>query len=266
MQYKPFLKWAGGKFKLVATLKRHFPQGLRFVEPFLGAGAASLNVDYPNYIVNDVNADLILVWRFLKYQGINFVDECEKLFVPENNTEKAFNELKLEFNSGGDNLRKAVLFVYLMRHCFNGLCRYNRSGKYNVPIGRYKKVYFPRKEFLGCLDKIKNFQIYNMDFREVFELVEAGDVVYCDPPYLSNFSGYAKDGFGLEDHRDLARCAELAADKGATVIISNNYTPSTEAMYINAKMYKVKASRTINSKVSERKPVEEIIAIFKGKT
>ena len=222
---KPFLKWAGGKSKLVSTLKKFFPEGKRFVEPFLGAGAVSLNVDYPSYLVNDTNADLMLVWRIFKDKGMEFVAECEKLFIPENFNKDTYNALRQEFNTTKDKMRKAILFIYLNRHCFNGLCRYNAQNHFNVPIGKYPaSIYFPKKEFTKCHDRVIKFEMHNADFREIFKLVQEGDVVYCDPPYLpisesANFDDYAAGGFTLRDQIDLAAHAQEATKKGATVVI-----------------------------------------------
>lgn len=270
---KPFLKWAGGKLRVVPVLKKKFPkQGKRFIEPFLGAGSVSLNVDYPCYIVNDTNADLMTVWQKFKTMGDEFIQECEKLFSAKNNKREVFDELKKEFNETKDKLRKATLFIYLNRHCFNGLCRYNGSGEYNVPFGKYDKPYFPREEFEKCHDKVKKFEIHNKDFREIFDMVEKDDIVYCDPPYFpmsesASFDSYSTGGFSLQDQIDLAACAEKAARKGATVVISNHCNWYSRQLY--TEMYKGKVSmievaRTISSKIDERNAVKEIIAVFKG--
>ncbi len=175
---KPFLKWAGGKLRVVNNLKKKFPSGERFIEPFVGAGSVSLNVDYPKYIISDTNLDLMSVYCVFQKTGMEFVSKCRKLFIPKNNNREAYANLKNEFNTTNDKTKKACLFIYLNRHCFNGLCRYNGKGEFNTPIGDYKEPYFPEKEFLASLDKIKKFQIKAMDFRETFETVTKGDVVY----------------------------------------------------------------------------------------
>jgi len=267
---KPFLKWAGGKLRIVSQLKKKFPKGTRFVEPFLGAGSVSLNVEYPSYVVNDFNADLACVWRTTKEKGTEFVEECRKLFTKKNNIASAYYDFRQEFNQTKSSLRKATLFVYLNRHCFNGLCRYNAKGGFNVPFGKYTKPYFPEKELNICVQKIQNFKIYNKDFREIFDMVGPGDVVYCDPPYVplsatSHFTSYSSGGFGLEDQIDLARCSRIAADNGAVVVVSNHYNWYTAELYgkmFKAKLNKIKVSRTISSKTNERSPVEEIMAVF----
>jgi DNA adenine methylase len=268
---KPFLKWAGGKLRLVDDLKKKFPKdGNRFIEPFVGAGSVSLNVDYQEYIINDTNRDLMSVYCVFKKMGIEFVGECKKLFVAKNNTRDAYAALKDEFNSTNDKMRKATLFIYLNRHCFNGLCRYNGSGEFNTPIGSYDEPYFPEEEFMASLDRVKKFQIKVMDFREVFDLVVAGDVVYCDPPYLplsesASFDDYAQGGFSLKDQLDLAKCASVAAKKGATVVISNHWNWYAREIYtkiFEAKVSTLDVSRTISCKTEERKPVKEVIAVF----
>lgn len=268
---KPFLKWAGGKLRVVPLLKKKFPEtGGRFIEPFLGAGSVSLNVDYSKYIVNDVNADLVAVWQKFKTMGMEFVGECEKLFKENTNNRQAFDKLKEEFNQTKDKLRKATLFVYLNRHCFNGLCRYNGSGEYNVPFGKIDKPHFPREEFEKCLDRVKKFEIHNKDFREIFSMVENGDVVYCDPPYLpltstAHFSGYSSGGFSFKDQLQLSECADIAAKKGATVIISNHYNWYSHQIYVEmfgAKISTIDVARTISSDIEKRDAVKEILAVF----
>jgi len=268
---KPFLKWAGGKLRIVHELAKYFPKGLRFVEPFLGAGSVSLNVDYPQYIVNDTNQDLIWVWEYLQEDKEMFVAECKKLFTAHTNKEDAFYKLRQEFNETEDALRKSVLFVYLNRHCYNGLCRYNSDGGFNVPFGQYKEPYFPSDEFDKCSEKIsKKFKICCEDFRKVFSKVREGDVVYCDPPYLpmsesAAFDAYAAGGFSLQDHLDLADCSLRAAKGGATVIISNHWNWYSQQIYGKAtKIRKIQVSRTISGKTDNRKKVPEVIAIFQG--
>lgn len=268
---KPFLKWAGGKFRIINHLKTKFnKKAKRYIEPFLGAGSVALNVEYQDYIVNDCCEDLVFVWQTLKNNGMEFIKNCQELFVPENNTDEQYYHLRNEFNNTKNKLRKAVLFVYLNRHCYNGLCRYNSSGKFNTPKGSYRAVYFPFNELINSLNKINKFKIYNFDFRKIFDLVEGGDMVYCDPPYLpmsqsANFDSYSEGGFSLQDQIDLAKCAEQAANKGATVVVSNHYNWYSVQIYtkmVTSKISKIEVARTISAKITTRDPVTEIIAIF----
>jgi len=273
----PFLKWAGGKRALISRLKKKFPKnGNRFFEPFVGSGAVCLNVDYPECIISDTNRDLIYVFCKLKTMGNEFVTACRKMFVQKNNTRAVYNALKEEFNTisirtSADKVRKAILFVYLNRHCFNGLCRYNGSGEFNVPFGKYDKPYFPEKEFLAAIPKVQNFTIKTSDFREIFETIRKNDVVYCDPPYLpksesASFNDYSVGGFNLQDQIDLASCASRAAKRGATIVISNHYSWYAKQIYVEmfgGRITTLEVPRTISCKTEERKPVKELIAVFK---
>lgn len=274
LKIKPPLKWAGGKSKILDDLKKKFPKKCeRYFEPFVGAGSMALNVDYPKIIINDSNETLIAFWKFLQKDGAKFIDECEKLFIPENNSKEVFYALRKEFNTTDDVFRKATLLLYLNRHCYNGLCRYNSSGEFNVPIGSYKEPYFPRKELKNCLSKVQYFEIHNIDFREILDMAKEGDLVYCDPPYMplsdtANFNSYSKNGFPLKNQLDLAKCAASAAERGATVVVSNHYNWYSKQLYsdmFGAKTSKLQVSRTISSKTTKRNSVEEIVAVFSKK-
>ena len=146
---KPFLKWAGGKYRIIDKIISALPKKKTLIEPFVGSGAVFLNTEYENYILADTNTDLISLYLILQEHGIEFIRFTESLFSDTNNHEKVFYELRNEFNITKDVERKAAIFVYLNRHCFNGLCRYNSKGEFNVPFGRYSKPYFPFQEMLS---------------------------------------------------------------------------------------------------------------------
>lgn len=265
---RPFLKWAGGKFRQVDQITNLFPKKVnRLVEPFIGAGAISLNTNYPSYLVNDVNYDVMSLYWILQHSLNNLIAATEPLFVPENNAEDKYYELRDLFNSGIEGLQRTALFLYLNRHCFNGLCRYNSKGGFNVPFGKFSKPYFPKEELTQATEKVKNFWCMCTDFRLIFDMVQEGDVVYCDPPYYpisksASFVGYVGD-FTLKDQTDLAVCAREAVGKGAVVVISNSYTETTMELYKDAQINLFEVSRTISAKTDERKPVKEICAVFK---
>lgn len=265
---KPFLKWAGGKSRLFQEISAHFPKKFsRYLEPFVGAGSILLNVNCTYCIANDNNSDLINCYEKIREPG--FIEECKKWFSGYNNRE-SYLELRKTFNETDDKFLKATLFVYLNRHCFNGLCRFNSKKKFNVPYGKYKDVYFPEEELRTWLEVTKGYQFYCKDFREIFGMVREGDCVYADPPYLplsatSSFANYSGDGFGLKDHIDLAEAAYCAAQRGATVIVSNHHNWYTRELYkqmFGAKLTVLDVARMINSNGEDRKPVEEVIAVF----
>lgn len=196
----------------------------RYVEPFLGSGAVFLNTAYPKNLLSDSNGDLINLFKVLAEGGPGFVEKCRELFTRQNNTAEKFYPFRNEFNSCANIERKSALFAYLNRHCFNGLFRYNGSGGFNVPFGRYENPYFPHEEMLSMAEKLQGVELRTTDFRPVLEEAGEGDAVYCDPPYVplsstSNFTDYASGGFGPSDQADLAELALEAAQRGSTVVI-----------------------------------------------
>jgi DNA adenine methylase len=266
---KPFLKWAGGKTKVVPVLKPLLPCGRgRLIEPFVGAGALFLNTEYPNSFLCDSNADLMCVYAFLQEHSAKFIQECGNLFTPENNQEERYYQLRAEFNQQGEPERHAALFVYLNRHAFNGLCRFNRTGQFNVPFGLYDKPYFPREEMETFAARLQTAFLEIQDFRVTLAQSGDDDVVYADPPYVplsatANFTDYASGGFSLEDQKDLAACAIQAAQRGATVIISNHDTPLTRELYQDAsQIITLQVRRNISCDGNNRGKAKELIAVF----
>lgn len=268
LRIKPFFIWAGSKQRAIKYIRQYLPdKGRRYIEPFLGAGVVALNVsNYQSYIVNDSNRDVMSVWSSLAVMGMEFVKECKKLFVPKNATEDAFLRLRNEFNETAEGLRKVYLFVYLNRHSRAGLCRYNKKGKFNASFNTSRSFvpYFPEAEFRNCLERAREFQIHNRDFREIFDMVRKNDIVYCDPPYLKKFNGHTPGRFSLADHQDLAACAEKSRRKGAKVIISNSESEEARRLYTKygADIFTIQVARTINCDKNGRGPVTEIVAVF----
>lgn len=264
---KPFLKWAGGKYKIIDKITAALPAGCRLIEPFAGSGAVFLNSNYQKYIVADLNTDLINVFLYLQQEGINFIEDTRQLFTDETNQEAVFYQLREEFNTTLNTRRKASIFIYLNRHCFNGLCRYNLKGKFNVPFGRYTKPSLPEKEMLNFFEKSQSVEFKVADFEQTMLKAQLGDVVYCDPPYAplntsSNFTAYTQAGFSLDEQKKLANMAQMLACKGIPVIISNHDTDFTRSIYASAKIQVFEVQRFIASHAANRNKVAELLAIF----
>lgn len=267
---KPFLKWAGNKYRIIHRISKLLPAGKRLIEPFAGSGAVFLNTDYPSYLLTDNNPDLIGLFQILQGEGVAFIDYCQEVFA-DNNTGQRFYELRELFNSTQDKRLKAALFVYLNRHCFNGLCRYNNSGRFNVPFGRYQNPRFPRQEMLWFHQKAATATFVHADFIQALEAAQPGDVVYCDPPYVplsttANFANYSGFRFGQHEQQCLATQAEQLAARGITVLISNHQTPWVRKLYSNAKLQRFKVPRTISCRGDKRQAAPELLAIFAAHT
>ena len=179
----------------------NFPVGRprkRLIEPFAGSAAVSLALEFDAYLLNDANPDLIGLFQTLKQEGQAFVGYARSFFTPENNSESRFYELRERFNDSQNMIERSALFVYLNRHAFNGLCRYNGKGAFNVPFGRYAAPYFPEAEMLGfVVAKSDCIELLCGDFQVALNQAQADNIVYCDPPYVplsetTSFTAYAK--------------------------------------------------------------------------
>jgi len=262
---KPFLKWAGSKYKIIDKIKNSLPQGKRLIEPFVGSGAVFLNTNYSEYLCVDKNADLINLFKVVQKDGIDFIQYAKQFF--KHNTEEDFYKLREEFNQSTDIYKKSALFIYLNRHCFNGLCRYNLKGGFNVPFGKYKAPLFPQQEMQYFHIKSKNVEFIHADFSYIKDFVKNDDVVYCDPPYValnqaSNFTSYTQAGFDVEDQIELAELALYLQQKGIPIIISNHDTIFTREMYKSAVISAFEVQRFIAANASNRNKAPELLAIF----
>jgi DNA adenine methylase len=267
---RPPLKWAGSKFKILDDIRRHLPPGNRLIEPFVGSAVVFLNTNYPEYILNDINKDLISFYRILQTDGEAFIEYARKFFVAKNNAERAYYRLRDTFNTTDDQPLKAALFLYINKFGFNGLCRYNSKGESNVPFGSYNEPYFPETEIRRFLEHAKHAQFTCSDFETIMRSAVRGDVVYCDPPYVplsdtANFTAYSAGGFNASSQVRLAELAEELSEKGITVVVSNHYTRFTKEIYARAKKYRLDVRRTISRDGAKRELASEVLAVFKAK-
>lgn len=267
---RAFLKWAGGKYPLLDEIKTHLPEGECLVEPFVGAGSVFLNTHYDRYILADINADLINLYRIVQSQADAYVAEARRLFVPERNEADSYYQIRETFNRSSDLFERAVLFLYLNRHGYNGLCRYNLKGAFNVPFGRYRKPYFPEAELYGFAERARNATFLCQSYDVTMNSASAGQVVYCDPPYAplsdtANFTAYHTSGFSPEQQQELARLAESLVARGVSVLISNHDTQLTRKWYHQAAALNVvQVRRNISRNGGARNKVDELLALYKA--
>jgi DNA adenine methylase len=266
---KPFLKWAGNKYQIMDRVKEVLPAGKRLIEPFVGSGAIFLNTQYPRYLLSDANLDLINLYKHLQEDGQAFIDFCRSFFTPANNAALAYYEYRACFNATTDTRLKSALFIYLNKHCFNGLCRYNSQGAFNVPFGRYAKPYFPEAEMQYFYQQAQCAIFCTANFVETMEAAELGDVVYCDPPYVplsvtAHFTSYSTDKFGSAEQAKLVEMAALLAKRNIPVVISNHDTEFTRAAYAHAhELVYFPVQRYISCDGANRHKVAEVLAVFR---
>lgn len=262
------MKWAGGKYSLLEHILPNLPKSTTLIEPFFGAGSVSLNATYERYQLNDINADLISLYTIVQQSPDKFVKALEPLFTEKSNDSEFYYRHREEFNASKNAFRRALLFVYLNRHGYNGLCRYNRKGGFNVPFGRYVKPKMPSTEIRHFSTRFANATFTNLDYVDVIKSAPDHSVIYCDPPYIpisktASFTQYATNGFSLDAQQKLADTVfETVASRPVTVVISNHDTPLSRKLYKGAKIKSFSARRFISQNAQTRKPVKELVAIF----
>lgn len=252
---KPPLKWAGGKRWLVSHLKPIWEshQERRYVEPFCGGLAVVLGLQPKRALLNDVNPHLINFYRQVQ-KGL-------ELQLPMRYNEKLFYRHRERFNrvikNGQANSAEAAeLFYYLNRTCFNGLCRFNRSGDFNVPFGTYKKINYAR-DFADYASVFRRWRFTNHDVERV--KIAPDDFIYADPPYDVEFTTYSAGGFSWDDQ---VRAAELLAAHPGPVVISNQATPRIVELYekLGFELTYLDGPRRISC-TGDRTAAKEVLAI-----
>lgn len=268
----PFVKWAGGKRQLANHLHALMPTNYQaYYEPFLGGAALLFFVQptVPIYI-NDVNAQLIHVYRTIRDSTEEFINTVNELDVSVCNKERYYY-IRECYNRNIVNqvfdVKTAALFVYLNKHCFNGLYRVNMKGLFNVP--------WNHKEKIKSIDEanIRNIAMYlrhnevtitNGDFELACESCKEGDFVYFDSPYdilskTSSFVDYTKESFKEEDHIRLAALYRRLTKRGVFCLLTNHGTPLIRKLYDGFSIEEVEVQRAINSDASKRRGREVII-------
>lgn len=272
MTVKTPLKWVGSKARIMPQLKQHLPEGKRLVEPFGGSCAVMMNTDYDEYLIADVNPDLVSLYKAMAYHTDAFLNALEGLFSAgllgdEEDRAIFYYSVRSTFNQSGKSfgaefIEAAAQFLYLNRHCFNGLCRYNKRGYFNVPYGKYKKPYFPKDEIVAFAEKAKRATFLCASYAETLDLVRDGDVVYCDPPYLTeseNFTAYHSSGFNHMDQGRLSRRLRKLAAKGIPVVASNADLPSVHYLYAGFDAVRINAPRSVGAAAASQKTAAELI-------
>ncbi|HFM1320036.1 TPA: DNA adenine methylase [Escherichia coli] len=259
------LKWAGNKTAIMSELKKHLPDGPRLVEPFAGSCAVMMETDYPHYLVADINPDLINLYQVIKEDVISFIHLVERIFS-KFTTEEDYYKCRQFFNTVPlEPIEKAAYFLFLNRHCYRGLCRYNQRGLFNVPYGNYKKPYLPVDEIRTFAEKAVRATFICASYYETLAMLQAGDVVYCDPPYNGTFSGYHTAGFSDDDQYDLASILVRRSSEGHPIIVSNSDTRLIRSFYRKFTLHRISTKRSIGVAAGEGKKADELIAVLKPK-
>lgn len=268
---KSFLKWAGGKSKLASKISEVIGECDRLVEPFAGSGSVFLGTNYKSYLLCDTNADLINLFNHIKdpITKTELIILLDDFFSGKFTNETSYYELRSLFNSTsqGEILRSAI-FLYLNKHAFNGLCRYNKSGNFNVPYAKTKTIpYYPKNEIENFHAKSVNAEFKHIDFTECFNLIRPGDAIYCDPPYVpmtdkQDVVSYSAGTFTDEHQKMLVELCKQHINTVKKIVISNHDTPFTREIYKDSIIHEINVTRSIASKGTSRGKVKEVMAEF----
>ncbi|HGU0836295.1 TPA: Dam family site-specific DNA-(adenine-N6)-methyltransferase [Escherichia coli] len=266
---RSIFKWAGGKFGVLEQIFRYLPEGKRLIEPFVGGGAVFMNAGYQENLLNDVNADLINFYKTLQREAHSLITLAHRFFQ-DYNTQEGYLAVRNAFNKQVyDDLHRAAAFLFLNRHCFNGLTRYNQAGEFNVGYGKYKTPYFPLQEMEAFLGAEGRSEFVCGDFAAVIEAAGEGDVIFCDPPYeplpnTEGFTNYSGHDFKFEEQKRLVSLLTDAHRRGAKVLITSSGAPNIRELYHDSgfRVEPLFARRSVSCKGDTRGVAHDVLGIL----
>ena len=270
----PFVKWAGGKRQLIPQIRERMPEQFNnYYEPFVGGGAVIFELLPENAVINDINRALINAYQMICDHPQEFLQEINRLDAEMwEDGKEYYYSLREHYN---DKLMKdefdvelAALFVFINKHCFNGLYRVNGKGLFNVPYNNSRRSSVDEQSIMEISEYLRNVTIISGDFEAACEGASTGDFVFIDSPYAplnpTSFESYTKEGFDIESHRRLANLFDELTARGCYCMLTNHNTELINELYGN-KGYTidvVSVKRMINSDASNRVGEEVIICNY----
>ncbi len=270
---KPFVKWAGGKTQLIPHLTKKIPQNYgSYFEPFIGGGALLFALQPSTSIINDINKELI--HTYLQIQS----NVEEVIFWLKKLDDNHVGDIKSYYYDKRDEYNKAIinqqyttymaaLFIYINKHCFNGLYRVNSKGLFNVPFNQKKTGNsFDEANLRNLSLFLSKVSILNQDFEECCANAKKGDFVFFDSPYAplndTSFESYTKEGFSFDEHVRLANLFKSLTNQGVYCMLTNHNTELINTLYNDFNIDVVSVKRMINSDATNRTGEEVIITNY----
>jgi len=270
MKVKSFIKYPGGKSKLINKLSENMPEiSENYFEPFIGGGAFLFHIlnekkCNKKHSISDINKNLINCYTIIKDHVIELIEELKKeTYVNESTyfyeNRIRYNEIKfLETNL----TEQAALFIYLNKCCYNGMIRENKNGKYNVPFGKMKNPLICDELLLKNVSEILNnndTEIKCIDYKEILNTVNENDFCYMDPPYHNTFTDYTANKFEEEHQKELKIFVDLLTEKKVKVMVSNSNTDFIKELYKDYTTIEIDTSYSVNSNGNNRNNKKEIL-------
>ena len=261
---KPFIKWVGGKSRLLGNLKSHFPlQFNKYYEPFLGGGSVFFGLDVPNPIISDVNEKLITAYRTVR-------DRPEELFdllngFADRHSEEFFYKTREHFNNlfSSNSLQLAAAFLYLNKTCYNGLYRVNRKGAFNSPFNKSSvQPKWSLDHLQACSAALKKAKLDTCSYEEIN--ARSSDFVYLDPPYDKTYNAYQSGAFnwhkkGVFCQERLAEFCQSLHNRGVKFLLSNSKTNLILDLYKQFNIFEIEAPRSVSRDGAKRGSVVELL-------
>lgn len=263
---KPFLKWAGGKSKLLREIIPRLPRRYRrHVEPMLGGGAVFFGIRPSRSLLLDINPELINCYRVVQGEVESLIKDLKK-----HRYERRYYYSVRDADRRADfedwsPVERASRTIFLNKSCFNGLYRVNSRGFFNVPFGRYVNPRILAPDVLRrCSEALKGAKLVCDSFENLERYLKRDDFVYFDPPYVplsktSSFATYAKDGFNIDDQIKLRDLCVALDNRKIRFMLSNSYTDTVLELYDGFRIDVINAPRAISSTASGRGVVKEVL-------
>ena len=264
---KPFIKWAGGKYRIAEHLNSYRPKNFKsYFEPMVGSGGLFFKNPPKKTYLSDINSKLIDSYKAIKdnyvfNELLNCLWDLER--IPH--SKEGYKKIRDRFNQENLHiLETAAYFIYLNKMCFNGLYRENSKGHFNVPMGDKRTFSFDHKNLRNVNRLLQNVEIACHSYENINP--KEGDFVYFDPPYIPvdkvSFTQYSRSDFGEKDHRKLAEFCSKLDKNGIKYMISNSNTDMTKDIYVHSERiqsHEIQVMRTISGSKNNRGMANELI-------
>ncbi|NNE19342.1 MAG: DNA adenine methylase [Myxococcales bacterium] len=264
----PFVKWVGGKGRLLSQLRPLLPSGveqMRHVEPFVGGGALFFARRPRRALLTDINPTLVSTYAAIRDDVDGVIAGLRKL--AGRHSKQWYYEVRERYNQNHrlSKSKRAAMFIYLNKTCFNGLHRVNRKGEFNVPVGSYKNPRILNEDALrAASEALRGADLRCASFDMLLENAKPGDFIYFDPPYepvsaTASFTSYASGGFSQDDQTRLRDVYEALDRRRCKLMLSNSDVPFIRRLYDGFKVDTVAAPRAINCDATKRGRVSEVV-------
>lgn len=262
---RPFLKWAGGKGKLIEQYLPYFPQDYAtYYEPFLGGGAIFFHLLPSQAVLTDINPELVNAYCCVRDRVDQVIAQLD--YHRRHHCKAHYYQVRSTVPQAA--VERAARLLYLNKTCFNGLYRENSRGQFNVPMGRYKNPTIYNPDLLSAAAAaLQKAEIHLRPFEAVLTVAQtAQDFVYFDPPYhplspTSNFTAYNRFNFSDQDQMRLRDTFVELAQRGVKVMLSNSDCDFVRNLYQGFQMIPISAHRSINSNARKRGAITELLVI-----